>query len=278
MLYEIGWLDRYKMLVTALEWEHVNMTRLDIALDGHGFFDTWKKYQQGKYEKRGKAQEQEFYAGKRNLTGFDVGSRKSNKWVTCYNASAEKKRSRKQYVIEMWEKAGLDTSTDVERLEVKLRNDAVKRIVGFDWEQLDDFEYLASIMRTQLVNLFDFVHASKDTNISRAKKVRAISWNKIGGLLLPTESTRQANEVWTAMITSKKMFKTYLKTKRTEYADLAQEMAWNHNCIDWYKEKTAEWTREWEFSERFRENTYLAQFERYNEHDQILLAPASIGN
>jgi len=258
VLYEVGWLDRYKMVINALDWESVNITRVDIALDGHGFFDTWRKFKSGVYDKKGKACYQEFSTGNRRLTGFDVGSRASSKWITCYNKTAELKKGNKHYIGDMWERAGLDTTSDVERLEVKLRNDAIKRITGFDWELLDDFEYLASVMRTQIVNLFDFTHSSKDTNVSRRKKVRAIAWNTIGGLLLPIDSTMASSEVWSMKVAAKRMFMIYLQTKKAHYAELAQEMAWNYNCLDWYKEHMEGWEKEFAFNGKFQKSEYLS--------------------
>lgn len=221
--YEAGWLGDVKYFYDRMKWKVKNTSRVDIALDGRGFFDVWKKYEKGEIDRRGGGKEQIFRLKRNALTGFDIGSRASDKWITCYNKSEEVKRSNKHYISDFWKRSGLDI-TCVERLELKLRNDALKEI-SFDWRRLDDFEYLASIFRTFIeggyteminehtgeihrknkVGMLTFIEPSSDKNISRKKKIRYIDWDYIGAVPLERLSTEKSSEVWAMKIAIKKM-------------------------------------------------------------------------
>jgi len=155
VLYEVGFIKDVKYLFSKMGWQLKNISRIDIAIDGSGFLGINEKWRTNKIQCFGKAKWQTFQTAKGDVTGFDVGSRASNKWLTCYNKLNELQKSNKQYIRTMWERAGLDTK-NVERIELKLRNEAIKMIRFFDWEELDNFEYLASIFRTQAESFFSF--------------------------------------------------------------------------------------------------------------------------
>jgi hypothetical protein len=177
VLYESGFIEDVIYISRAMAWKMLNISRLDIAIDGVDALQICRNTRTelnhtGKWEKLGRADFQFFTKGKRGkLTGYNVGSPSSSKWLTVYDKTLELQSSNKNYIKEMWDKAGIDTSKNVERIELKLRNEAIKMVVGFDWTKLSDFEYLASVFRSQIKNLFEFVDVNdKETNTSRKKK------------------------------------------------------------------------------------------------------------
>lgn len=273
VLYE-DWVPDFQYFLKIMEWDVVNVSRLDVALDGQGFFDIYRQLEQGKIYKKGKASYQPRYEGNHRLTGYRFGSGASNKMIRCYCKTDELESSNKLYIREVWDKAGLDQVKPVQRLELVLRNDAIKKIENFDWTRLNDPTYLAGILRVSFKNFFDFTEVSDDTNSSRWKTVEFIDWDSIGCAFLRRLSTRQTNEVGRMKQTSKTLFWVYLATGKTIYADLSQEMAWNCNCLDWYINKMDEWRSQ--FNHNMGHNKdglvkfdYLPLFETYREGEQV---------
>jgi hypothetical protein len=269
--YEIGWLDDMKYFFKTMRWQVRNVSRVDIALDGSGFFKVWNLYQERKIQRIGGAQSQVFgkcSGGVEILSGFDIGSRSSDKWITCYNKTDELKTSNKDYIQNFWDRSGLNIKK-VERMELKLRNECLKEI-NFDWKKMDDFEYLASIFRTYVDGgyidqvdeatgeitrknkrgLLQFVEASDDKNISRKKKIEFINWDFIGAEKLERFSTHQANEVWRMKVTCKNLclLAESLKEKYPDRANHflmeAHEIARNINCLPWLIDRFDNWIKE----------------------------------
>lgn len=283
VMYEVGFIERAKYIFDKMGWQMHNVSRLDIAIDGVRCLDICKKVKTqlnrtAKWNKLGKTDMQVFLTGSKGiLTGYDVGSRSSSKWITCYNKTVELEMSNKFYIRDMWERTGLDTSVPVERIELKLRNEAIKCVENFDWLRLDDFEYLASIFRTHCKNFFEFTKVNdKEKNVSRRKRMKWIDWDAIGGVRLPKLSTKQSNEVYRMKMTSKTMFGIYIATKKQYFADLAQEIAGNVNCSQWYVDRLPKWTDY--FSRKFGNNpdglveyTYLANYVQYSDNEQLKL-------
>jgi hypothetical protein len=241
VLYEIGFISDFKCFIDRMTWTIKNFSRLDIAIDGKGFINIFEQRRDGKIRKLGKAGVTQHETGVGQITGYDVGKRSSNKWITGYNKSAELEISNKQYIRDMWDRSGLD-SKNVERLEIKLRNEAIKSIINFEWEKLDSFEYLASIFRTQILNYFEFTKTSKLKNITRHRRYELLDWESIGGQKLPRLSTKQSEEVWAMKQASKTMYGIFCNTKIKSYADISEEIARNINCLQWYIEHIDRWT------------------------------------
>jgi hypothetical protein len=250
---------------------HVSPKKNGVLKPNNMQFELENKYLKGEIQRKGGGKEQVFARcsnGQRIITGFDIGSRSSSKWITCYNKSDELKRSNKSYVSDFWMRSGLNLQ-DVERFELKLRNDALKE-VNFDWRKMDDFEYLASIFRTFVdggyVNLVDtlsgemfrknkkgmlqFIEVNEDKNISRKKKINFINWKYIGANPLERYSTEKSNEVWAMKITCKRLclLAYSLKDKYPERSENflmeAHEIAKNINCLQWLTDKYDAWLRE----------------------------------
>ncbi len=305
--YEAGWLDDVKYFYRAMGWKVSNTSRVDIALDGRGFFDVYQKYVREEIDRKGASEIQEFRKAKRVLTGFDIGKRSSDKWITCYNKSAEINKSNKNYILKYWERSGLDTR-NVERLELKLKNDALKEI-NFNWEKIDDFEYLASIFRTFIeggfaewvdtytgevirkkkIGMMNFIERSEDKNISRKKKIRFINWDYIGGVPLERFSTEKTSEVWAMKVTIKKMIQLSVacdqraqdpfQEDRLIYSERSQafriqayEMAENINALDWLIEHFDEWKQNYS-RQKFK---YIPGFKVSHGNEQLKLTSTDV--
>jgi len=292
VLYELEWVERCDALFKAMNWTVKNNTRLDIALDGYGFMDIFSKCVRGEVRKIGQARPNVYYnSSMKQITGYDLGSKASNKWLTAYNKTKELEVSNKKYIKDFWERTDLQMNQirtekgepvyqDVERLELKLRNEEIKKIEGFDWRRLDDFEYLASIMRTSFVKFFEFIEPSKDSNTTRAKRLKFIDWASIGGVRLEKMSTRKSNEVYGLKVCCKQLYWLYLQTKEKQYVFNARNIALNINCADWYIKKIAHW--EYQFAQMYGKNKdgevkfdFMPYYKTYLSNEQTELFAAS---
>lgn len=109
---------------------------------------------------------------------FKIGN--SDKVVSIYNKSQEiDRRSNKEYIRRVWQGAGLDTTKDVWRCELRMKSGAIKNIKDFNFRRLQDPFYLLQIFKTQIENFFEFVFTRPGENISRAKKIDLFNFNKL---------------------------------------------------------------------------------------------------
>lgn len=245
-LYEVGWIDTFEYLTKKFTWLVKNVSRLDIALDGSGFMHVGNKLIKGSIRKVGRAEFAPRLTSKMEVRGYKIGRTTSDKCLVCYDKSAELEVSNKYYIRDMWKRAGLDTSQRVERLELRLKNDAIKMVEDFDYRQLWNFEYLASIMRTNFSKFYEFYSPNKDTNVSRYKTYDYIKWEAIGGYHLPKLSAQQTDDVSRLKQTSKTLYGIYVQTGIVDYLQLSKEMALNANCVQWMIEKVDKWKEEFQ--------------------------------
>jgi hypothetical protein len=282
VLYEKDFINECRYLFAKLGWRVLNISRLDIALDGTGFVDFIEQWQSGKYEKLGKATDN-ILRQHRKFKGLYVGTRSSSKMVRCYIKSKELERSNKYYIGDFWKRTNLQTGEngEVERLEITLKNEALKKIKFFDWRELQNFEYLASVMKSSFENFFEFVEASQDKNVSRKKRVDFIDWQNIGAQHLERLSTKQTTEIYRMKMSCKTLYGLYVATKmkgccNTLYADMAQEIAININCLNWYIQRLEKW--EQFFKHKYGQNKdglvvyeYMSNFKKASESEQLSL-------
>ncbi len=271
--YEQQWQEDFEYVMKKMKWKMVNVSRLDIALDGTGFMDFYKNFVLKEVvEKIGKTDSTERLTSKRELKTFYIGSRKSDRYITCYDKTKElNDKGHKQYIRDYWERSGLDYKR-VERMELRLTNEAIKLIKDFDWKLLGDFEYIASIFRSACegsfyltdekirkgkvipskkkfaAGLLDFVEKTSDTNVTRriesGKRIRMVNWDYIGGKKLERLSTRETNEVYVMKMTAKTMARIYFATGNDMYLHLCHEVAVNCNNLPWVNDHWDKWKKD----------------------------------
>ena len=327
ILYELRPMERLNYLLEKMNWTFQNLTRLDIAVDGFGYIDVFRKWQQGTYLKVGSCRSAQAHYGGAGLglTGFDWGGglrgKKWNKRITCYNKSDKLTHEHKNYIGDFWKKSklkreitcllngklatedkemfGKDGLQKVERLELKLRNEEIKKIgneidvvnrygeilfdkdsveykkelkknpvadwQGVDWKRLDDFQYLAGIMKVSMKNYFEFVSAEdaeKQKNISRVKRVKIVDWEKLGAEKLERCTTEVSSRIWSGQISVKDLFFNYLSTNRDNYLIIAQEKALNLNCMKWFMEMQSKWRKQYDYLLKY----FPEKFEHYSRY------------
>ncbi len=245
-LYEIGFTAQFKTVCEVLGWKWRNPTRIDIALDGHGFHQIIDDVIHSKVRQVGSATYGMYFTSQNKLQGYTWGKGSSDKYMRCYDKTAELKTSNKWYIKEFWDRAGLDQESNVLRLEVVLRNDELKKYEDFDPWALDSFEHLATLMRSSFEKWFQFVDPSTDSNVSRMKEIDYIDWDSIGGGLLPKAGSIPPNEYFRLKQMTKTCYMIYLSTQSPLFENLARECASCIDHLDWMAMNIEKWS--WEFS------------------------------
>ena len=203
ILYQSGWTLLVEAVLDDIGLQINNFTRIDIACDSIGFMEQYKKFNTGFYQNIGRSCHRNYQTSKNVITGFDIGSKSSNKMITGYRKGKNLELTNKNYISDYWAKNNLDIPFDkVERLELKLRNKAIKTIKDFNYTRLEEGGYLASIFKTQIENFYQFVltsDISKDCNISRAKRIDVIDWNNIDLYnVIKMKKIKKPSSVWAA--------------------------------------------------------------------------------
>lgn len=212
-LYRKGWTVKLATVLDALELQLNNITRLDIAIDGVGFLNQVERFERGEIESIGKVQTCDFKTAQRDRTGYNWGKRSSEKMLTIYDKSDELKRTNKLYISDTWIANNLNEGQvdEIERLELKLRGKAIKRLLipetgeAIQYERLEDANYLASIVKVSFKKWFEFVIPDEQKNVSRKERVQIVDFEQFKTIKmerLPT--TQKPNEVWRAKMAASK--------------------------------------------------------------------------
>lgn len=166
--------DILSRLCRALNSEIYCCNRLDIAIDGVDFNTFFNNASQGLYSQlRGskiKYQSELFDAP----FYYTVGSRRGRKFARYYRKDLEIARheGRKDYILEYWYFNGFNLDIPTYRFELQLNSQAIKRIKGFEIDDLFDNQKLQALFESQLKNFFQFVPAHHpDTKMDRRPKV-----------------------------------------------------------------------------------------------------------
>lgn len=245
-LYEVGFIPEFETVCEVLGWKWRNPTRIDIALDGHGFHEIIRDVMHNKVRQVGRVSYALHFQSQNRLQGYTWGSGKADKYMRCYDKDEELCKSNKWYIKEFWNRAGLDQEENVQRLEVVLRNAELKKYPDFTPVHLDNFEYLATLMRSSLEKWFEFVDPESDSNVSRMEPVEYIDWDSIGGGLLEKCSAIAPNEYFRLKQMAKTCYFIFLSTKSPLFNDLSRECAGCIDHLDWMVENIEKWEAEHE--------------------------------
>ena len=218
-LYAKGWTIRFKQLLSALRVEINNISRLDIAIDStcpdsSPFIGIYKGYKNNVIEPVGRKVFNTMYDHGNDTQGFDWGRKTSAKMLTGYIKSETIAKDGKQYIADYWKLNGIDGGR-VERLELKLRTDCIKRtsnpddgLAGVDIFSLERGGYMAGIMRAHIQKWFEFVPITSDSNKSRRERIQVIDWGNLGFEYLERiPTTKPKNETWAAKMAISKGLK-----------------------------------------------------------------------
>lgn len=223
----------------------------------------WDKRNRVKMKGKANVDCKRFNKGTGMFDNFKIGS--TRKYVTVYNKTSELQKSHKQYIREMWDRAGLDTSGTVWRVELRMKSGAIKEIKDFDINRIANPHYLLQIFRTQIENFFHFVLIENDTNVSRARYIDLFQFLKIKIPLLdkiPRAIVRGAYKAKMGIHNAYANIKLgYLKKKESLEAALyyITDNVQLYNLDDWYKKKCEQWNLIYIGNRQWQPETYRNQ-------------------
>lgn len=254
-LYGVDWLDNFKYLLSEMLADVVSVSRLDIAIDGGSKpIELLQRSMNGRVvARKGNARLRMVDVAKDNsVQSFVIGSSASDKQVVVYNKAKELVASNKQYISDFWKHNGLQVDGEQYRVELRMNSKVNK---SYNWQQLDDAQYLASIMRTELKNYLEFYYVGKDKNKYRAYKnnsMEVINFESMGGVLLEKKRNQPAGDIGRAKETVKNLLREkYLH----DLHDVAQLVDY-YNLHEWLDSKHQYWVEEW--SKRKRAEAFTA--------------------
>lgn len=132
---------KLKCFKDDLELTFNNISRADLYIDfkvfseGMHFEDFLELYTHGHVQNKGKSSQFNLYMKKINglmrPNGFGFGSRKSDKYVRCYNKQDEIKESGKWYIQQFWKSNGMVLDENpVYRFEIELKSKFFNKVIG----------------------------------------------------------------------------------------------------------------------------------------------------
>lgn len=263
------WVSVFRML-RAYGCELTGISRVDISADGiegeggefpavvQGAIDgRWRYYGHGSWRP-------ELFRAK--VTGFNFGTRGSNKYVRAYRKAREMKhKGEKPWIIEAWAKAwGFDvyaSGCEVNRMEVQTKAKELRRYFpdcdSVGWvEGLHDERRRVDVFASMAPGLFDFREHAK-----RARDARSVvrwDWSGVSEQVTVQRRAQRTHGFTDHTIKTylRAMWKVATGTSSPEGHRAAEAFA--RSCGPawelWYEKKRYEWSREWVRYERARED------------------------
>jgi hypothetical protein len=263
LLYTPEWMETYLEILNESKWNHKNIVRFDICIDGIGAYNGLrlaKKHLNPRVTtlgRKGKAKLRPTFDTSTNITHLIVGSSKSDKVATFYNKSAELQQSEKDYIQKSWDLNGLEGDR-VHRFEIRLKS-ALMKNYETDLQRLSDPKFLASIVMTECKNWFEFTSLSKDTKMRRKNKqaTKWMDWDSIQGRLLPkhqavTKSGIHRAKRW-IKDTSYMLYMNEVHEDKIElFAEFIYKQMDEYNLFEWYKHRIDHWHSDWEREKKYK--------------------------
>lgn len=226
-----------------------HLTRLDVALDGHGLISPANEYYREKMEERFGSRENctidkvsratydtdNWMTDKDgNVTNFYVGSMSSKKVLNGYAKGQRIEIENKQYIREAWRASGLitDDGKDVERLELRLRKEGVDdlhvvdpvtaEIAPLQWERLREPKYLTGAFKASVTGFYGFVR-DNGKHRSNWDNIETIDWDLLtAATVVRLPRTKRPSQTWRAKhavykVLSDTAVQSYLQDAVTNY-------------------------------------------------------------
>lgn len=263
LLYTKDWLDSYKDIYNNCNWTHRSLTRTDIAIDGEagqrGFDYSIKGITGRTIKRKGKTRiGLDDIDGQGDAHKIKIGSLKSDKYGKIYCKTDELEQSNKQYISQFWESSGLNNTDKVWRYEISLRSGIGN---NYDWQRLDDLDYLASIVKTETKNWFEFYYMGKDKNKHRVYKnasIEIIDWESIKAELLPkTKATDPSQIHKVKTLVKNTLYFNYIGKTSIDTTHIL-ELVGEYSLHKWLDVRIDFWHDEWDKEMKRYKDDYLS--------------------
>ena len=193
-----------------IETKVLNVSRLDIAIDGLNLNKFFTDFQFGRYEKKkvNNVTSSRWCRDSRLFNGFTIGKRSGNRFIRYYDKTAELdyQQGKKEYIRNYFQNNGFDLSRPVYRFELQCNSPFIKSLDGFNWKELEDPASLLKIFETGLKHFFEFVPSSHtDSNKARRDTITIIDFSKIVAGVYERVKRGISNGIRTAKVAIKRL-------------------------------------------------------------------------
>jgi hypothetical protein len=247
-----GWFETLRHLATIMNLKLDQVKRLDVACDGYNFTDPVNLVKMERINLVGNSEIDFKVRGGKGVHSFLLGSRKSDRYLRCYNKNQEiEQHSKKYYIKDFWKHNKVDPKTfsKMERLEVVMKAKEIRRCLGeMTWTKLKELETdkkLISIAKTEFRRLYEFREKKNVSNVSRLKAVFEIKWHAFA-FFIPKLITKTAKRIRALQTTIKTTYQLFLKTNQPYFESIANDIIHNTGLQDWFEKKRGYYEQEFE--------------------------------
>jgi hypothetical protein len=228
------------LILNAMEgYSLYSLKNIDIAIDGPHLLNKYLKLEKRFSGNRlaNIKRTRDFSERTLEVSGITLGSKKSDRYVTLYNKSAEIKVSNKPYIKKYWELNGLTDLDNIDRVELRLGSKELGK-TNVDLEQLFQQEYLWSLFLVKAYGMTSFKDQKngKIKGLFSEKSIKQLNFKKLPAVhhlpFLQSDKTAV-----------KMLFCEYVRTKNILFKEAAEEYVKARNLDDWYSNKQQLWQK-----------------------------------
>lgn len=272
ILYQTDYVKRIKEFAELTKLSFKHMTKLDIAIDseqkGKGLFKFLDKLSKNQIKIVGQAEHQARRNSNNEMNYFRLGSSSSNKLVRCYYKKQEIEQTQKRYITEFWEYNGLDTTKEIERVEISMKKKEISKYwnpTSFDeLLYLESTTFLSSLFQSGTKKFFEFVrvkeYIKKKRQADRCKKISFFDFKGLGGMLLYKIKAKVTTEIYRLKMFAKTSFIIAKATGSKLYAAASLEAAKNLDLMDWYEHSQSKWNYEFRLFKKSGRYKFLTSY------------------
>jgi hypothetical protein len=271
------WLDILRAFAGAYDLQLHAVKQIDIALDGTGFMSPVSAMLTQDVEKVGRAMFTPTMNNKgHKILHFNLGSKKSERFMRCYWKEREIEHSKKYYIRDFWKENGVDESQfdSMERLEVSLSGHAMVSLWGnVTWskiELLTDALFLQSVFETTRKGLYDFrENTDEKTNVTRVKKAVSILYTGTTKKLqrFKVVTSKHIRQIQTTIKTT---YNLALATGKEYYKLICDEIVNNTGMQSWFDKRHNLWKYEFHLSKK-KGRDFMSILHNYTPNEQLCL-------
>ena len=223
--YTFDWYNLYLTVAEALDLKLYNVSYVEIAYDGYDLHNRYKDLylnsticNQYDYKPTNTISISSLH----NHSEFVTGSRNTGKAIAIYNKSLDIQDNNKGYIAMYHSLNGLDTSRQIDRVELRLKNDYIKKynIRLEDLTTQAGLEAIFKLFTQDSLSFFDLNSKYYDSNRNKKyKQVDLIDYSLFNGKEFTKVDVKASTESSNRAIKNayKRLLYNYIDTGKHEY-------------------------------------------------------------
>lgn len=281
LLYSSSLWPFYDALVMACRLQYVNISRVDIAIDGANyllnFLNQYIKQSSKDKLVELKGKKQRFSSNildRRSMLyqNFRIGS--SRKLITIYNKSLDIVNTGKHYIQEYWKANGIvqelmplqalakalqevptEERTYIEgyynlyRFEMRITGERIKQIKDFNLSMLKTSDWLVSIVKRLCDNFFEFVYYTNN-DLSKCHSFTIMPYCNFEIQRIELLPKKDVGDLYkTKLSINKNIRQLYRNNLSCDDYSVRQMLVFdinNFELLPWFTRKFTEWDKEYE--------------------------------